>query len=114
MLQYALKPLVKSAVVLMGSAFGLMEALRAPGLRADPAPEFHLIENRLDSLQTAIARVAEITNGMESRVAEMVTKTELEARFEAQTRSIDALKMMVGQTDELLQRVLDGLERNPG
>jgi len=34
----------------------------------------------------------------------------VDARFEHQTQSVEALRMMVGQTDELLQRVLDGLE----
>jgi len=35
---------------------------------------------------------------------------DVEARFHQQNRSVEALQTMVGQTDVLLQKVLDGLE----
>jgi hypothetical protein len=80
---------------------------------------------RVDTIHVAVARLAEQTEQLQIRLDQMVTKDELshtldrvfgqlergvDARFERQTRSVEALRMMVGQTDELLQRVLDGLE----
>lgn len=72
-----------------------------------------------------MARLAEQTEQVQTRLALLVTREELsqtldevfgriergvDARFEHQTRSVEALRMMIGQTDELLQRVLEGLE----
>jgi hypothetical protein len=69
--------------------------------------------------------LADQTGRLQSDVHRTVTKDELsqtldevfgriergvDVRFEHQTRSVEALRMMIGQTDELLQRVLDGLE----
>src|SRR5580704_847925 len=84
-----------------------------------------MIEARVDTIHVAVARLADQTEQLQSRMDRMVTRDELsqtldevfgrvergvDARFEHQTRSVEALRMMIGQTDELLQRVLDGLE----
>lgn len=83
------------------------------------------LQARVDTLHVAVARLADQAEQLRSRLDHAVTKDELaqtldrvfgplergiDARFEHQTRSVEALRMMVGQTDELLQRVLDGLE----
>jgi len=87
------------------------------------------LEAQVDTLHLAMARLAGQTEQFERRLgqmgAQMVTKEEInqtlervfgrvedevEARFEHQARSVEALRTMVGQTDELLQRVLDGLK----
>jgi hypothetical protein len=83
------------------------------------------VRARVDTLHVAVARLAEQTEQLQIKLGQMVTRDELsqtldrvfgqmeravDARFEHQTRSVEALRMMVGQTDELLQRVLDGLE----
>jgi hypothetical protein len=79
----------------------------------------------VDTLHLAVARLADQTEQLQSKLRDAVTKDELvqtidrvfgplergiDARFEHQTRSVEALRIMVGQTDELLERVLDGLE----
>lgn len=83
----------------------------------------------MDTLHVAMAGLAGQTEQIGSRVDQtvnrMVTKDEIQqtlervfgrvqdevdARFEHQARSVEALRTMVGQTDELLQRVLDGIE----
>ena len=83
------------------------------------------LEARVDTINMAVARLAGQTEQLQSKLDLMVTKDELthtldevfgrlergvDARFEHQARSVEALRMMIGQTDELLQRVLDGLE----
>ncbi len=83
------------------------------------------LEARVDTIHVAVARLAEQTEQMQIKLEQMVPRDELsqtldrvfgriergvDARFEQQTRSVEALRMMIGQTDELLQRVLDGLE----
>jgi len=80
---------------------------------------------RVDTIHVAVARLADQTAQLQNKLDQMVTKDELsqtldrvfgqlergvDRRFEHQTRSVEALRTMVGQTDELLQRVLDGLE----
>jgi hypothetical protein len=84
-----------------------------------------MIEARVDTIHVAVARLSNQTEQLQSQVDRTVTRDELsqtldevfgrmergvDARFEHQIRSVEALRMMVGQTDELLQRVLDGLE----
>lgn len=83
------------------------------------------LQARVDTIHVAVARLAEQTGQFQARLDKTVTRDELsqtldrvfgqlergvDAQFEHQTRSVEALRMMVGQTDELLQRVLDGLE----
>lgn len=73
----------------------------------------------------AAARLGERADQLETRLEGFVARDDLakileqalnklergvDARFAHQTRSVEALRAMVGQTDELLQKVLDGLE----
>jgi len=84
-----------------------------------------ILEARVDTIHLAVARLADQTEQLLLKLDQRVTRDELsetldralgglergvDARFEHQSRSVEALRTMVGQTDELLQRVLDGLE----
>jgi hypothetical protein len=96
------------------------------GLRVlDRRPPNAALEARVDTLHLAVARLADQTADIQVRVDDAVTKKELaeavdrlfgpmeravDVRFAHQARSVEALRVMVGQTDALLQRVLDGLE----
>jgi 2-methylisocitrate lyase-like PEP mutase family enzyme len=88
-------------------------------------PGLASLQERVELIDAAVTRLTERSVQLQSRLDEMVTRDELsqtldrifapleqriEARFEHQIRSVEALRTMVGQTDELLQRVLDGLE----
>ncbi len=83
------------------------------------------IQSRIDAIQVAVARLTEQSNQLQVKLDQRVTRDELaetidrafrqleeqaETGYEQQNRSVEALRIMVGQTDELLQRVLDGLE----
>jgi len=109
----------------VGAGFGLLRGLRVLGNITRNSTGLEMIEARVDTIHVAVARLAEQTEQLQSRMGRMVTRDELsqtldevfgriergvDARFEHQTRSVEALRMMIGQTDELLQRVLDGLE----
>jgi hypothetical protein len=109
----------------VGAVYGLLRGLRMLGDITQNAAGVETMRARVDTIHVAVARLAEQTEQLQIRLDQMVTKDELshtldrvfgqlergvDARFERQTRSVEALRMMVGQTDELLQRVLDGLE----
>jgi Na+/phosphate symporter len=115
----------KSILVVAGAGYGLLRSLRL--LRGDPRnnPGLAPLQARVELIDAAVTRLTERSIQLQSRLDEMVTREELaemldrifvpleqriEARFEHQIRSVEALRTMVGQTDELLQRVLDGLE----
>jgi hypothetical protein len=118
----------KSALIVVGAAFGLMRGLRLLGAarrHAIAEDELSALQAGIDTVHLAVARLADQTEDIQVKLNQAVTKDELsqtldrvfgqlergvDARFEHQTRSVEALRMMVGQTDELLQRVLDGLE----
>jgi hypothetical protein len=119
----------KTTLIVMGAAFGLLRSLKLLGNIAVQAKSLQNLEARVDTLHVALARVAGQTEQFETRLdqlaSRMVTKDEIqqtlervfgrveeevEARFEHQARLVEALRTMVAQTDELLQRVLDGLE----
>ena len=110
---------------MVGAGYGLLRGLHVLGNITRNSAGLETIEARVDTLHVAVARLADQTEQLQSRMALMVTRDELsqaldgvfgriergvDARFEHQTRSVEALRMMIGQTDELLQRVLDGLE----
>lgn len=110
---------------MIGAVYGLLRGLRLRGDFTQYAAGMETVNARIDTLNVAVARLAEQSERFQSRLDQMVTKDELSqtlervfgqlergvnARFEHQTVSVEALRMMVGQTDELLQRVLDGLE----
>ena len=113
------------ALVVVGTGFGLLRSLRLLGNMAGQAAGLQNLEARVDTIHMAMARLADQTAQTQTRLEQMVTKDEIretlervfgrveqevEARFEHQAKSVEALRTMVGQTDELLQRVLDGLE----
>jgi hypothetical protein len=115
----------QSLLVVIGAGYGLLRSLRALGNITRSATDLEMLEARIDTIHVAVARLADQAEQFQTNLDHMVTKEELsqtldrvfgplergvDARFEHQMRSVEALRMMVGQTDELLQRVLDGLE----
>lgn len=121
----SLKDAGKTALILIGAGFGLLRSLKLLGNIAGQAASLQNLEARVDTIHLAVARLAGQTEQTQTRLDQMVTKDEIqqtlervfgrveeevEARFEHQAKSVEALRTMVGQTDELLQRVLDGLE----
>jgi hypothetical protein len=115
----------KSLLIVAGAGFGLIRGLRALGNINRKAAGLETLEARVDTIHVAVARLADQTEKLQIRLDQMVPRDELaqtldrvfgrieravDVRFQHQTRSVEALRMMIGQTDELLQRVLDGLE----
>jgi hypothetical protein len=111
-------------LIAAGAAFGIVRGLRALKADAERA-DLSVLEARIDSLHLAVARLGDQAEQFHSRLDASVTRAELsemldrvfgrlesevDERFERQTRSVEALRLMVGQTDELLEKVLDGLE----
>jgi len=109
----------------IGAVYGLLRGLRVLGDVTENTAEMETLQARVDTIHVAFARLADQNEQLRHKLDQMVTKDELsqtldrvfggleqgvDARFENQTRSVEALRMMVGQTDKLLQRVLDGLE----
>jgi len=125
LLSNTLRTAGKSALIVVGIGFGLLRSLRVIGHVTRNAAGLETLEARVDTINVAVARLADQTEQLQSNIHRMVAKDELsqtldevfgriergvDVRFEHQTRSVEALRMMIGQTDELLQRVLDGLE----
>jgi hypothetical protein len=125
LLPEALRTAGRTVLIVVGAGYGLLRGLRVLGNVTRDSAGLEMIEARVDTIHVAVARLADQTEQLQSRMALMVTRDELsqaldgvfgriergvDARFEHQTRSVEALRMMIGQTDELLQRVLDGLE----
>jgi hypothetical protein len=101
-----------------------VRGLRGLNSAADRAA-LAVVKARIDALSLALARLGDQSEQLSARQEASVTRielaetldrvfgkltTEVDERFERQTRSVEALHAMVGQTDELLQKVLDGLE----
>lgn len=78
-----------------------------------------LHDNRLTQLETKVSEHEQRLSGVPSTsqiVAAMEallskTMTSLDARLSAQAHSIDVLKTTVSQTDELLEKVLESIDR---
>lgn len=83
------------------------------------------LQARLEATHIALQRLTDQNRELQARLDERVTRGELrqlvdaamaklesglDERFGRQARSVEALRTMVGQTDELLERVLEGLE----
>ncbi len=115
----------KSVLIAVGASFGLFRGLRAPGGVKEKSAELEVVKARIDALNLAVARLSDQAEQFHTRLENAVTRDDLSqtldrvfgrvevevaARFEHQTRSVEALRLMIGQTDELLQKVLDGLE----
>jgi hypothetical protein len=125
MLSKALVAVGKTALIVIGAGFGLLRSLRAIDNITRNAAGLETLGARVDTITVAMARLADQSEQLQSKLDQTVTRDELsqtldrvsvrlergvDARFEHQTRSVEALRMMVEQTDELLQRVLDALE----
>jgi hypothetical protein len=125
LLSNTLRTAGKAALIVIGAGFGLLRSLRLIGGITQNAAGLETLHARVDTIHLAVARLAAQAEQAQSRFDRTVTKEEMsqtldrvfgqleravDARFEHQTRSVEALSMMVEQTDELLQRVLDGLE----
>lgn len=113
-------------MVLVGIGYGLFRGLRAFSGVAAQASRVRDMETRLDGIEQAIARLSggaepmgraergdwvdqrELAGAIDRATARI--DRQLEARFEKQSRAIGSLRAMIGQTDILLERVLDGLE----
>jgi len=115
----------RSALIAAGAGFGLLQSLRMIGNITQSIARIGTLDARIDTLHVAISRLAEQTEQVQAGLNQRVTRDELHTaidrafqqlesgiddRFERQTRSVEALRQMVGQTDELLQRVLEGLD----
>ena len=78
-----------------------------------------LHDNRLNRLETKVVEheqrlndvpsTSQIVEAMEALLSK--TMTSLDARLSAQAHSIDVLKTTVAQTDELLEKVLESIDR---
>jgi hypothetical protein len=125
LLQKSFTATAKAALILAGAGFGLLRGLRLLEGLTDHADAVRAIEERLDAMQSqihALQSSGEIHGArLESAVsaddlsaaldkAFLRVQSEIDARFEDQARSVEALRAMVGQTDELLERLLDRLE----
>jgi len=121
LLAKGLTTLGKSVLIAAGLGFGVVRGLRVLSESAN----LDQINSRIDSLNLAVAKLGDQAQQADARLNGTVTRTELsealdrvfgklegelDERFDRQTRSVEALRVMVGQTDELLQKVLDGLE----
>jgi predicted transcriptional regulator len=123
----------KSVLMAAGTGFGLMQSLRIlANIGANVgqnAARMRKIDARVDTLDMAVSRLSEQILQLQVTVAQQVTRDEMqnqlnerldrvfqqvdcvvEERFDRQAKSVEALRLMVGQTDELLQMVLDRLE----
>jgi hypothetical protein len=115
----------KAMLVTVAAGFGLMRALRDLDGRTFDKAQMDLYKARIDALDLAVARLRERADHTDTALQQSLTSEDLshtldqvfgklerdvDARFERQARSVEALRVMVGQTDELLQKVLDGLE----
>ena len=110
---------------MVGAGFGLVRGLRLLDGLADHSPEIQALGERLDGMETQITALHARDDQLQVRMDRAATKDELsaaldkaledvqnqvDARFDDQMRSVEALRTMVVQTDELLERVLDRLE----
>jgi hypothetical protein len=115
----------KSALVVAGFSYGLSRGLRALGRSSITDSQFTTLASKVETMQLAVARLGEQYERFESRLAEAVThdalkealerafgelRSSVDARFEQEARSVEALRMMIGQTDAMLERVLNGLD----
>jgi hypothetical protein len=118
----------KSVLIAAGVGFELLRGLRTLGFVTTDRLESAGVEARMDAINLALSRLGEQNQQLHARLDRAATREELlkaiervfgrieaevDARLERQMRSVEALKLMVGQTDELLQKVLDGLESYP-
>ena len=114
----------KAVLIAAGATIGLVRGLRELSSTGEQ-DGLSVVNARIDALNLAVARLRDQSEELRTHQEASVTRTELaetldrvfgklttdvDERFERQSRSVEALHLMVGQTDELLQKVLDGLE----
>jgi hypothetical protein len=114
----------KSVLIAAGAGFGLARCLRGLNSATERA-DLSMVNARIDALSLAVARLGNQSEQLRAQQEAFLTRAELaetldrvfgrlssdvDERFERQTRSVEALRLMVSQTDELLQKVLDGLD----
>jgi hypothetical protein len=114
----------KSVLIAAGAGFGLVRGLRGLSSATERA-DLSVVNARIDALSLAVARLGNQTEQLWAQQEAYLTRSELaetldrvfgrlttdvDERFERQIRSVEALRLMVSQTDELLQKVLDGLD----
>lgn len=112
-------------LVTAAAGFGLIRALRDLDGKASNQTQMDLHKARIDALDLAVARLRERADDTDTVLQQALSREDLsrtldqvlgklerdvDSRFDRQARSVEALRVMVGQTDELLQKVLDGLE----
>ncbi len=124
----------KSALVVLGVGYSLTRAVRTLSAKQITTRRLAEAEERLASLEAVLPRTTEspqpgaaenperfVTEAeLNSAVSEAMVETldrvytrmdaELRRRFTVQEQSVEALRAMISQTDELLERVLEGLE----
>lgn len=125
LLSKALTTIGKVSLIVAGASFGLVRGLHLSKNAAGNRTDLELLKARIDALDLALASLGKRIEEAHCRMDRTVTQddlahtldrlfgkleTEVDERFERQNRSVEALRLMVGQTDELLQKVLDGLE----
>lgn len=115
----------KTILIIAAAGYGLMRSLREEDHANVARAEIGQLKARIDGLDLAVSHLSMLVEQAHSRLGDTISREDLsreldqlfgklendvDARFERQTRSVEALRIMVGQTDELLQKVLDGLE----
>lgn len=112
-------------LILAGAGFGLLRGLRLLDGLADNSEAMRALKARIDGMELQIQALRSADEKLGGRLESAVTaddlsaaldqvfgrvQSQIDARFEDQVRSVEALRAMVGQTDELLERLLDRLE----
>ena len=120
-----LRTVGKSLLISTGFAYGFFRSARLIAKLEDSAASQRATDARLATLELAAGNLNDQTRRLEGQLELRVTRAdfvsaldeafgqlraEAEHRYRQNARSIEALREMVGQTDELLQKVLDGLE----
>ena len=130
LLQSFLRSAGKSAVIMAGVGIGFFHALRmlaeegAAGTAMGP-PNLDAVDHRLAAMELNLAKICQRTTLIEEKLEQTTSPGQLslaidqaflrleeafDARFESQARSVEALRLMVRETDRLLERVLEGLD----
>ena len=131
MFEAVLKSVGKSTLIVAGAGYGLARGLRLAGEPQvagleDPSGRLENLEERLDRIENSLASLArpataeavtpltgfvtreELADAVDRATARV--RAEVERKFEAQSLAVSGLRAMISQTDELLQKVLEGLE----
>jgi len=109
----------------VGVVWGVSRSLTPAPRPREPEPDWDGIRSRLDQIERAIRMATRSFTQTEHRAEHLISRDQLatalaaaesrviasvDARIQAQSLSIGALKVMFRQTDSLLERVLEALE----